>query len=79
MTPIDELIASLRRTARQRLENPDLAIEWHAADALARLKDALIDVRKLAMDDHWSPPNQCWAIATRIDEALQPNEEIGNG
>lgn len=32
--------------------------------------DALTDIHKLAADDHWSPPNQCWAIMKRADEAL---------
>lgn len=51
MTPpkdTSELVAELRRIARARLENPDLAIEWRAADELVnayriidRLRDAL--------------------------------------
>lgn len=37
---VEGLIEELRRIARFRLQNPDLAIEWRAADALTQtLKD----------------------------------------
>lgn len=37
-TGSDELVEHLRRVAQLRLENPDLAIEWKAADEIERLR-----------------------------------------
>jgi hypothetical protein len=79
-----ELIAELRRVARSRLENPDLAIEWKAADRLeaianrlsqeAVLREALVEarawVKAASMASKKGPFPAPLALIDRIDSAL---------